>query len=100
MASILEGMHGAVAEGVATTRAAKLLADRLGLQVPIISGLYKILYGEHYSLMQPGFEARLHVAAEDVCNCCAARRVFRSSSAFNVPDHLKVCTQYSTWSGC
>lgn len=46
MASILAGMHGAVAEGVSTTRAAKLLADRLGLQVPIISGLYKILYGE------------------------------------------------------
>ncbi|KAF6265825.1 NAD-dependent glycerol-3-phosphate dehydrogenase [Scenedesmus sp. NREL 46B-D3] len=44
MASILAGMHGAVAEGVSTTRAAKLLADRLGLQVPIISGLYKILY--------------------------------------------------------
>jgi glycerol-3-phosphate dehydrogenase (NAD(P)+) len=46
MSSILEGMHGAVAEGVSTTRAAKLLADSLGLQVPIIQGLYKILYGE------------------------------------------------------
>jgi glycerol-3-phosphate dehydrogenase len=55
MGSILEGMHGAVAEGVSTTRAAKLLADSLGLQVPIIQGLYKILYGErcllHYAAM-------------------------------------------------
>lgn len=46
MQAIIESMHGAVAEGVSTTRAAKLLADKLGVQVPIIQGLYRILFGE------------------------------------------------------
>lgn len=46
MQQIIDSMHGAVAEGVATTKAAKLLADKLGLRTPIIQGLYSILFGE------------------------------------------------------
>lgn len=48
MQQIIESMHGAVAEGVATTKAAKILADKLGLQTPIIQGLYRILFCECY----------------------------------------------------
>lgn len=44
MADILESMHGAVAEGVATTKAAKALAEQLGVSTPIIVGLHSILH--------------------------------------------------------
>lgn len=47
MQQIIDSMHGAVAEGVSTTKAAKMLADKLGLHTPIIQGLYRVLYGEH-----------------------------------------------------
>ncbi|KAF8071031.1 aarF domain-containing protein kinase [Scenedesmus sp. PABB004] len=44
MEAVVESMHGAVAEGVPTARAAKLLADKLGVRCPIIQGLYRILF--------------------------------------------------------
>lgn len=46
MQQIVDSMHGAVAEGVATTKAAKLLADKYGVPTPIIQGLYQILFCE------------------------------------------------------
>eukprot|EP00878_Enallax_costatus_P012437 GHUV01012988.1.p1 GENE.GHUV01012988.1~~GHUV01012988.1.p1 ORF type:complete len:373 (+),score=66.83 GHUV01012988.1:801-1919(+) len=44
MQQIMDSMNGAVAEGVATTKAAKLLADKLRINTPIIQGLYQILF--------------------------------------------------------
>jgi glycerol-3-phosphate dehydrogenase (NAD(P)+) len=40
---VLAGMKS-VAEGVRTTRAAKELADKLGVEMPIVDGVYSILY--------------------------------------------------------
>eukprot|EP00775_Hariotina_reticulata_P007496 gene7496-7706_t len=44
MQQIIESMQGAVAEGVQTTKAAKRLADKLGVSTPIIQGLYRLLF--------------------------------------------------------
>jgi glycerol-3-phosphate dehydrogenase len=46
MQQIIDSMQGAVAEGVQTTKAAKRLADKLGVSTPIIQGLYRLLFGE------------------------------------------------------
>src|SRR5690606_22642742 len=35
---------GEVAEGVGTTKAAKALVDRLGVDAPIINAVYRVLY--------------------------------------------------------
>ena len=35
---------GSVAEGVATTKAAKALAEKLGVEAPIIGEAFKVLY--------------------------------------------------------
>jgi glycerol-3-phosphate dehydrogenase (NAD(P)+) len=43
LAQILGGMQ-MVAEGVKTTRAAHLLAERLGVDMPLVDAVYKILY--------------------------------------------------------
>ena len=43
LAEILEGMTE-VAEGVKTTRAVHLLAQRLGVEMPIVDAVYRILY--------------------------------------------------------
>lgn len=53
MKQIIDSMQGAVAEGVQTTKAAKRLADKLGVSTPIIQGLYRLLFGEHH-LHKPG----------------------------------------------
>lgn len=46
LAEITDSMHGAVAEGVLTSRAAHDLAKKLGVEVPIIDGIYGIIHGE------------------------------------------------------
>jgi glycerol-3-phosphate dehydrogenase len=42
---IIESMHGAVAEGVLTSRAAHDLAKKLGVDAPIIDGIHKVIHG-------------------------------------------------------
>jgi glycerol-3-phosphate dehydrogenase len=39
-------MHGAVAEGVLTSRSAYALSRRLGVEVPIIEGIWRVIHGE------------------------------------------------------
>jgi glycerol-3-phosphate dehydrogenase len=39
-------MHGAVAEGVLTSRSAYTLSRRLGVEVPIIEGIWRVIHGE------------------------------------------------------
>jgi hypothetical protein len=46
LAEIIDSMHGAVAEGVLTSRAAHELAKKLGVEVPIIDGIHKVIHGE------------------------------------------------------
>lgn len=46
LAEIIDSMHGAVAEGVLTSRAAHDLAKKLGVEVPIIDGIHKVIHGE------------------------------------------------------
>lgn len=41
---IIESMHGAVAEGVLTSRAAHDLAKKLGVDAPIIDGIHKVIH--------------------------------------------------------
>lgn len=43
---IIASMHGAVAEGVLTSRAAHDLAKKLGVEVPIIDGIYAVIHSE------------------------------------------------------
>lgn len=45
LSDIIESMHGAVAEGVLTSRAAHDLAKKLGVEAPIIEGIYKVIHG-------------------------------------------------------
>lgn len=51
---IIESMHGAVAEGVLTSRAAHDLAKKLGVEVPIIDGIHSIIHGEAGSATTSG----------------------------------------------
>lgn len=44
LSDIIESMHGAVAEGVLTSRAAHDLAKKLGVEAPIIEGIYKVIH--------------------------------------------------------
>jgi glycerol-3-phosphate dehydrogenase (NAD(P)+) len=46
LADVIESMHGAVAEGVLTSRAAHDLAKKLGVEAPIIDGIYKVIHGK------------------------------------------------------
>lgn len=39
-------MHCAVAEGVPTARAAHELAVRLGVECPVLQGIYRVVHGE------------------------------------------------------
>lgn len=50
LSDIIESMHGAVAEGVLTSRAAHDLAKKLGVEVPIIDGIHKVIHGAYYTL--------------------------------------------------
>jgi hypothetical protein len=46
LADITASMGGAVAEGVLTSSAAHALGKKLGVEVPIIDGLFAILHGQ------------------------------------------------------
>jgi glycerol-3-phosphate dehydrogenase (NAD(P)+) len=46
LAAITASMHGAVAEGVLTSRSAYALSRRLGVEVPIIEGIWRVIHGE------------------------------------------------------
>lgn len=45
LADITASMHGAVAEGVLTSRAAYELSKRLRVEVPIIEGIWRVIHG-------------------------------------------------------
>jgi glycerol-3-phosphate dehydrogenase len=45
LAAITASMHGAVAEGVLTSRSAYNLSRRLGVEVPIIEGIWRVIHG-------------------------------------------------------
>ncbi len=44
VSDIQASMGGAIAEGVLTSRSAHALAQRLGIQCPIITGIYQVLW--------------------------------------------------------
>lgn len=51
---ITASMKGAVAEGVLTSRSAYNLATKLGVDCPIIEGIYRVIHGESHSLCSIG----------------------------------------------
>lgn len=46
LSGIIGSMHGAVAEGVLTSKSAHNLAMKLGVECPIIEGIYRVIHGE------------------------------------------------------
>jgi glycerol-3-phosphate dehydrogenase (NAD(P)+) len=43
---IITSMHGAVAEGVLTSKSAYLLSKKLGVECPIIEGIFRVIHGK------------------------------------------------------
>eukprot|EP00775_Hariotina_reticulata_P013939 gene13939-biopygen15838 len=43
---IITSMHGAVAEGVLTSKSAYLLSNKLGVECPIIEGIFRVIHGK------------------------------------------------------
>jgi glycerol-3-phosphate dehydrogenase (NAD(P)+) len=52
LAAITASMHGAVAEGVLTSRSAYALSRRLGVEVPIIEGIWRVIHVEGLSAIK------------------------------------------------
>lgn len=63
-------MHGAVAEGVLTSRAAHDLAKKLGVEVPIIDGIHQVIHGEVVGQQGCGADgcACVHMQRPSMCD--------------------------------
>ena len=65
MPEIIESMNNMVAEGVKTCESAKMLAEKAGVETPLVNGVYDVLFRERppqeiiYELMTRKAKAEL-----------------------------------------
>lgn len=57
----------AVAEGVLTSRSANALAEKLGVDCPIINGIYRVIHGEWRAVL-PHTHTHTHMKHLDTCS--------------------------------